>query len=114
MRDLTSLRFTRGTCEGPCFYRYEMTVHASSTANADTFLDTRALSKGVVFLNGQPLGRFWSIGPEFTLYTPGPWLHAGSNEVTLFDLQGSKTETLKTTNHADYGVTSTRDNPNPE
>ena len=98
-----------------------MTVPPSSSTNAnagtsadhsvntlpvivpDTFLDTHGLSKGIAFLNRQPLGRFWSIGPEFTLYTPGPWLHTGANEIVLFDLQGTKTESFKTTDHADYG-----------
>jgi beta-galactosidase len=54
-------------------------------------------------LNGQPLGRFWSVGPEFTLYTPGPWLHPGANEIVLFDLQGTRNESLKTAAQADYG-----------
>ena len=106
LSDLTKLHFSKGTCEGPCFYRHSMNTHNSSVANgafADTFLDAHGLSKGAAFLNGRPLGRFWSVGPEFTLYAPGPWLHAGTNEIVLFDLQGSKAESLKTTDHADYG-----------
>lgn len=110
MNDLSKLHFTKATCEGPCFYRYSLTAQPSSGAkpqpagtSADTFLDTNGLSKGVAFLNRKPLGRFWSIGPEFTLYTPGPWLHEGANEIVLFDLQGKENETLKTTDHADYG-----------
>ena len=75
---------------------------ASATA-ADTFLDTHGMSKGIAFLNGQPLGRFWSVGPEFTLYTPGPWLHPGTNEIVIFDLQGTAKESIKTIDHADYG-----------
>jgi beta-galactosidase len=111
LTDLTKVRFAKGTCEGPCFYRYGMNVPASSGANSaqsgifpDTFLDTHGLSKGMAFLNGQPLGRFWSVGPEFTLYTPGPWLHAGANDVVIFDLQGTGKEALKTIDHADYGA----------
>ena len=106
MTDLAKLRFNKGKCEGPCFYRFSMTTPASSDAGAtiaDTFLDTHGLSKGMAFLNGQPLGRFWSVGPQFTLYTPGPWLKPGSNEIVLFDLQGTAKESLKTTDHADYG-----------
>lgn len=106
LSDLTKLHFSKGTCEGPCFYRHSMNTHNSSVANgafADTFLDAHGLSKGAAFLNGRPLGRFWSVGPEFTLYAPGPWLHAGTNEIVLFDLQGSRAESLKTTDHADYG-----------
>ncbi len=73
--------------------------------NPDTFLNTHGLDKGVAFLNGQPLGRFWSIGPQFTLYTPGPWLHAGLNEIVIFDLQGTAKERLTTADRADYGPT---------
>lgn len=37
--------------------------------------------KGVVFINGQNLGRYWNIGPQETLYLPGAWLDQGSNQV---------------------------------
>jgi beta-galactosidase len=77
-------------------------------APADTFLNTHALSKGIVFLNAQPLGRFWSVGPQFTLYTPGPWLHPGVNDVILFDLNGTANESITTTDHADYGPPQSR------
>jgi len=106
LADVARLHFRKGVCEGPCFYRYSMTTQTSSARNKvlpDTFLDTHGLSKGMAFLNGQPLGRFWSVGPEFSLYAPGPWLHAGSNEVIVFDLQATRSESLKTIDHADYG-----------
>lgn len=104
------LRFAGEPCVGPCFYRFAMNVPASSGTGtiADTFLSTHALQKGIVFLNARPLGRFWSVGPQFTLYAPGPWLHSGSNDLVLFDLQGSAKETLSTTNHVDYGPSSAR------
>lgn len=35
----------------------------------------------MVFVNGQNLGRYWKIGPQETLYLPGPWLRRGGNEV---------------------------------
>ncbi|HEY2470820.1 MAG TPA: beta-galactosidase family protein [Terracidiphilus sp.] len=102
MTDLSTVRFTPRTCDGPCFYRFSMTVPGTGTL-PDTFLNTRSLSKGEAFLNGHPLGRFWSVGPEFTLYTPGPWLHPGKNEIGIFDLQGTAQESLTMTDHADYG-----------
>lgn len=37
-----------------------------------------------MFVNGQNLGRYWKIGPQETLYLPGPWLWKGSNEVRGF------------------------------
>ena len=45
----------------------------------DTFLDVRSWGKGVVWVNGHCLGRFWNIGPTQTMYLPGPWLKTGEN-----------------------------------
>jgi beta-galactosidase len=78
----STLHFQHGPCTGPCFFRVTMQVPAS----ADTYLDTRQLHKGEVWLNDRPLGRFWSIGPQFTLFTPGSWLRNGENRVVYFDL----------------------------
>ena len=67
----------------PCFYRYSMNAPTPpmQARLCPTLSSTRTdVSKGIAFLNSQPLGRFWSVGPEFTLYTPGPWLHAGTND----------------------------------
>lgn len=102
MTDLSGLHFHPGPCEGPCFFHFSIEAPASGTL-PDTFLSTHALSKGEAFLNGKPLGRFWSVGPEFTLYTPGPWLHFGSNDLQIFDLEGTSRESLSTREHADYG-----------
>lgn len=55
---------------------------------ADTFLDLRTWGKGVVWVNGHCLGRFWNIGPTQTAYVPGPWLRPGRNEVVILDLTG--------------------------
>jgi beta-galactosidase len=52
----------------------------------DTFLDVRSLGKGLIWINGHALGRFWDIGPQGTLYLPGPWLKKGRNDVVIFEL----------------------------
>lgn len=90
MSDVSSLRFEKEPCNGPCFYRTAMHVDTP----ADTYLDTQRLGKGELWIDGRTLGRFWSIGPQFALYTPGPWLHSGDNEVVLFDLQGGSAESV--------------------
>ena len=112
MTDLAALKFGSDSCVGPCFYRFTMNVPRTGTrANPkveDTFLNTHGLAKGIAFLNARPLGRFWDVGPEFTLYTPGPWLHPGSNEIILFDLEGKAVESLSTLDHADYGPPESR------
>uniref|UniRef100_A0A8C7BQ45 Beta-galactosidase n=1 Tax=Neovison vison TaxID=452646 RepID=A0A8C7BQ45_NEOVI len=47
----------------------------------DTFIKMEGWTKGVIFINGKNLGRYWNIGPQETFYLPGPWLRPGSNEV---------------------------------
>lgn len=39
--------------------------------NVDTFIDMHSFNKGIVFINGFNLGRYWHIGPQQTLYVPG-------------------------------------------
>ena len=73
----------KGTAvSGPAFHRGTLQVDNP----VDTYLDTSALGKGFVWVNGHNLGRVWSIGPQKSLYLPGAWLHRGSNEVVVFDL----------------------------
>jgi beta-galactosidase len=71
--------------DSPSFYRGYFTL----TTTGDTFLDVRKLGKGALWINGHPIGRFWNIGPQQTLFVPGPWLHKGSNEIVVFDLAPS-------------------------
>ncbi len=54
----------------------------------DTFLNMEAFGKGQVYVNGHAIGRFWSIGPQQTLYVPGCWLKKGKNEVIVLDVEG--------------------------
>jgi len=86
MDDFHAVRFsprTPQTTDGPAFYRGYFDV----SQTGDTFLDMRAIAgKGAVWVNGHALGRYWNIGPQQTLYLPGPWLKKGRNEVIFFDL----------------------------
>lgn len=54
----------------------------------DTFLDMSTWGKGMVWVNGHAIGRFWEIGPQQTLYMPGCWLKKGKNEILVLDLKG--------------------------
>jgi len=67
---------------GPAFFRASFTVPKTG----DVFLDIRNLGKGALWINGHAIGRFWNVGPQQTLYVPGPWLHKGSNQIVAFDL----------------------------
>jgi len=59
----------------------------------DTFLDMQDWGKGIVFVNGHNLGRYWKVGPQQTLYLPGCWLKKGSNTVQIFEQQNDKVHT---------------------
>ncbi len=56
----------------------------------DTFIDMEKWGKGQVWINGHAIGRFWSIGPQQTLYMPGCWLKKGRNEIIVQDVAGPK------------------------
>jgi beta-galactosidase len=65
---------------------HTLTGSFALTATGDVFLDVSELGKGLIWVNGRLLGRFWNIGPQQTLYVPAPWLKVGKNEVVAFDL----------------------------
>jgi beta-galactosidase len=90
MLEVSSYHFAQGACSGACFYQASFEVDEA----ADTFVDARELGKGEVWINGQPLGRFWNIGPQRTLYLPAPWLKKGRNEIVVFDLNGQTGRTV--------------------
>ncbi|KAF0038699.1 hypothetical protein F2P81_009183 [Scophthalmus maximus] len=55
---------------------------------SDTFVKLpQGWEKGVVFINGLNLGRYWSIGPQQALYLPSPFLNSGINQVIVFEEQ---------------------------
>ena len=56
----------------------------------DTFLNMTGAGKGIVFINGHNIGRFWDLGPQQTLYIPGVWMKKGKNKITIFEQSGEK------------------------
>ena len=64
----------------------------------DTWLDMSHWTKGVVWVNGRNLGRYWSIGPQRRLYCPAPWLTQGENEVLIFDLHQTEAKPVQLAN----------------
>ena len=60
----------------------------------DTFLDMRGWAKGIVFVNGFNLGRYWQVGPQQTLYLPGIWLKRGRNEIVVFETGQTPAHTI--------------------
>ena len=88
MTDLSGLSFGGDEAEAPAFYEGTFTVEEP----ADTFLRTDSFKKGFVVLNGFNLGRYWEVGPQKTLYVPGPLLKQGENTLLLFESDGRKGE----------------------
>lgn len=85
---------------GPVFRRGSLVI---SGVPADTFLDTAGFSKGMVWVNGQSLGRFWeTAGPQHTLYVPAPFLKTGANEVIVLDLHGEATTAMHSVDRPRY------------
>ena len=61
----------------------------------DTYLDMSNWGKGVVWVNGHNLGRYWKIGPQQTLYLPVEWLKKGKNEIVVLELLKTQQTILK-------------------
>ncbi len=77
---------------GAAFYRGTLNVEKAE----DTFLDMTPWGKGIVWINGECLGRYWNIGPTQTMYVPGPWLKQGKNEIVVLDLLGPSSPVIAT------------------
>ncbi|KAM9768820.1 LOW QUALITY PROTEIN: beta-galactosidase-1-like protein 2 [Dama dama] len=71
--------------EQPMFPAFFLGALYVSDSPYDTFMKLEGWEKGVVFINGQNLGRYWNIGPQETLYLPGAWLDAGLNKIMVFE-----------------------------
>lgn len=74
----------------PAFYKYKVNLEDTG----DTFLDMKDFSKGVVFVNGFNIGRYWEIGPCVTLFVPQGLLKKGENEIVVFDTDGKYTDSI--------------------
>lgn len=72
---------------------YKSTFQLAETG--DTFLDMSTWGKGMVWVNGHAMGRFWEIGPQQTLFMPGCWLNKGENEIIVLDLKGPEKASVK-------------------
>jgi beta-galactosidase len=60
----------------------------------DTYFDMSGYSKGIVYINGHNLGRYWNVGPQQRLYCPASWLKAGKNEIIVFDFHQTTAATV--------------------
>lgn len=70
----------------PRFFKGEFILNETPK---DTLIDTTGWSKGIIWINGKNLGRYWPvIGPQITLYLPGVWLkYPDKNTIILLELE---------------------------
>lgn len=69
----------------PSFYRYEFNL----SEVRDCFIDLSKFGKGIVFVNQTNIGRFWEVGPTLSLYVPSDLLNEGTNEIVIFETEGT-------------------------
>lgn len=89
---IQNLKFTSSEVSRPgVFFKGEFEL----ANTGDTYLDLGQWEKGVVWVNGHNLGRYWNIGPQKQLYCPAPFLKKGKNEIVIFDLHQTEAKSVK-------------------
>jgi beta-galactosidase len=73
---------TNPTYEKGAFFKGDFNLDQT----ADTYFDLHNYKKGVIWVNGHNLGRYWYVGPQQHLYCPASWLKKGTNQIVILDL----------------------------
>ncbi len=82
------------------FFKGEFTL----STTADTYFDMSAYTKGVLYINGHNLGRFWNTGPQQRLYCPASCLNKGQNKIIVLDLLQLEAKPVKGYKIAEGGL----------
>jgi len=80
----------------PAFYAFDFNLKMK--ALEDTYLDLADFGKGVVFVNGVNIGRFWNVGPTLSLYIPHALLKEGANRIIIFETEGEYKDSINLVN----------------
>lgn len=75
----------------PGFYHLELDVSKTK----DTYINCQNLGKGVIFVNGFNIGRFWENGPAVSLFVPKSILNEGINSIVVFETEGREITNLE-------------------
>ncbi len=70
---------------------------------ADTFISLEGWNKGILWVNGFNLGRYWRKGPTKTVYVPAPLLRKGTNSLTVFEIHGTDKPVVALSDKMDLG-----------
>lgn len=94
--DIEPFRFgSKASKDGPVLRKGTFELEATG----DCYLDMRSFGKGMAWINGHNLGRYWNIGPQQTLYIPAPWLKVGKNEVVILELLNTALDSVQAIDH---------------
>ena len=71
----------------PTLFRGSFDIKTTDGVISDTYITLPGWNKGLVWINGHNLGRYWEpAGPQHALYVPYVWLTAGTNVLSVFEL----------------------------
>ncbi|MDD4990993.1 MAG: beta-galactosidase [Paludibacter sp.] len=86
----TKAKFRNRKSAGPAWYKSTFLLSKIGY----TYFDMSGWGKGMVWINGHNLGRFWNVGPTQTLFVPGCFLNAGKNEIIVLDLDSPENKVI--------------------
>ena len=79
------------------------TVLKIYTTPGDTFVKLPGFRKGLIFVNGKMLSRYWEIGPQRSAYLPACFLREGENLITVLEFEGFKNNVVYFSDTPDLG-----------
>ena len=94
-----NIDFSKGwQSKQPAFYAFDFEMKALK----DTYLDLSGFGKGLAFVNGVNVGRFWNVGPTLSLYIPHSLLKEGHNRIIIFETEGEYEESINLVNQPTF------------
>lgn len=104
LRDLSQVDFKRNKTvkfdKKPMFLRGVLTIEDTPH---DTFVRLDGFKKGLIWVNGVLLSRYWEEGPQKTAYLPATFLKRGINEIIIFECEGFKKGIVRFCDKPDLG-----------
>ncbi|MFG2140582.1 beta-galactosidase family protein [Streptomyces sp. NPDC048650] len=89
LADVATAEVPFGPVDGdgrPGLYRGTLPLGARP---GDAELALPGWTRGFAWVNGFCLGRYWDVGPQRTLFVPGPVLREGDNDLLVWELEGA-------------------------
>lgn len=102
IKKLEKVCWKEESSKNPSFYKFEFELKLEEGIFTDTYLDFSGWGKGFALVNGFNIGRFWEIGPQKTLYIPGPLLRNGKNEIIIFETEGKVSKSITLTDKMNW------------